>query len=167
MLGNIYGGDEEQENAALFYDDGLQIFQFSFSTGQPTVPRINLGKYQKELPLDIAVNSLENTSAFQFVGLELWDLKVSNTVALTDSKITNLLSKSNHAKPPFSYYRHSPIYIFPANISIAKFMTILGVKGSCYSHSNKLSEATQLATLENKSSDFVIDLDIQSHEEVS
>lgn len=46
-------------------------------------------------------------------------------------------------------------------------MTILGVKGACYSHSNKLPETTQLATLENKSSDFVIDLDIQSHEEVA
>ena len=58
MLGNIYGGDEEQENAAIFYDEGLEIFQFSFSTGQPTVPRINLSNYQKILPLEIAINSL-------------------------------------------------------------------------------------------------------------
>ena len=57
MLGNIYGGDEEQENAALFYDDGNDVFQFTFNTSQPTVPRINLTKYKKELPAELTNES--------------------------------------------------------------------------------------------------------------
>lgn len=134
MLGNIYGGDEEQQNAAMFYDDGYDIFQFTFSTDQPTIPRINLTKYKKELPAQLTGESLDNTSAFTFVGLELWELKANNTVAIADSKISNLLSKSNQAKPPFSYYRTAPIHIFPANITVNKFMSILGVKGVCESH---------------------------------
>lgn len=83
---------------------------------------------------------------------------------MTDSKISNLLSKSNHAKPPFSYYRHFPIYIFPANITVSKFMGILGLKGSCYSHTNQVPENQMLADLEKTSSDFVIDLNIQSQD---
>ena len=69
MLGNIYGGDEEQENAALFYDDGYDIMQFTFSTGEPTVPRINLTKYKKELAQELTGDSLDNYSHFTFVGL--------------------------------------------------------------------------------------------------
>ena len=132
--------------------------QFTFSTGEPTVPRINLTKYKKELAQELTGDSLDNYSHFTFVGLEFWDLKVSNTVAITDSKITNLLSKSNQAKPPFSYYRTAPIYIFPANITISKFMSILGVKGVCESHSKTLNSETTLYDLENESTDFVIDL---------
>ena len=90
---------------------------------------------------------------------------MSNTIAITDSKITNLLSKSNQAKPPFSFYRTAPIYIFPANITISKFMNILGVKGVCESHSAQLQSDTTLFELEKKSTDFVIDLSIQSQEE--
>lgn len=124
-------------------------------------------KYKKELHSELTTDNLENNQTYQFIGLEFWDLKVSNTVALADSKITNLLSKSNYAKAPFNYYRHSPIYIFPANISIGKFMTILGVKGTCETHNTRLSVDTSLADLEAQSSDFVIDLDIQTNEEIA
>lgn len=47
MLGNIYGGDEDHENAAMFYDEGLEVLQFNFDTSQATIPRINLTKYKK------------------------------------------------------------------------------------------------------------------------
>ena len=129
------------------------------------MPRINLTKYKKELGVELTRDSLENYSSFSFVGVEFWDLKVSNTVAITDSKITNLLSKSNQAKPPFSYYRTAPIYIFPANIAISKFMSILGVKGVCESHAVPVPLESNLLDLEKQSTDFVIDLDIQSQEE--
>jgi hypothetical protein len=80
--------------------------------------------------------------------MELWELKPTNTLALSESKITNLLSKSNHARPPFSYCRHAPIYTFPANLTVTKFMTILGVKGTCETHGKKLPETTSLSQLE-------------------
>jgi hypothetical protein len=37
-----------------------------------------------------------------------------------DKKITQLLSKSNQAKIPFTWYRHNPIYIFPSEINAKK-----------------------------------------------
>lgn len=72
---------------------------------------------------------------------------MSNTVAISDSKLSNLLSKSNQARPPFSYCRNSPIHIFPANITIEKFMSILGVKGICESHSTQVKPSTALFEL--------------------
>lgn len=46
-------------------------------------------------------------------------------------------------------------------------MNILGVKGVCESHSVQVPSSTTLSELENKSIDFVIDLDIQSQEDES
>ncbi len=43
-------------------------------------------------------------------------------------------------------------------------MGILGLKGSCYSHSNTVPENQMLADLEKNSSDFVIDLNIQTQD---
>jgi hypothetical protein len=101
------------------------------------------------LPAELTLENLSDNSAFTFIGLEFWDLKVSNTVAISDSKLTNLLSKSNQARPPFSYYRTAPIHIFPANITISKFMNILGVKGICESHSTQVQPSTTLLELES------------------
>jgi hypothetical protein len=85
-------------------------------------------------------------------------------VNVSDSKISNLLSKSNHAKPPFSYYRHAPIYIFPATLTLNKFMDMLGIKGSCQSKGLALTPEQPLAELEKQSNDFIIDLDIVTQE---
>lgn len=163
MLGNIYGGDEEQENAAIFYEDSHEVFQFSFSTGEPTTPKLTLSKFQNQLPPELTGETLDSSCAqYSFIGLEFWELKVPNTVALADSKLNNLLSKSNHAKAPFSYYRHAPIHIFPANISIDKFMNLLGVKGTCFAHNRPIPPVTLLAQLEPDTTDFTVDLDIQT-----
>jgi len=43
-------------------------------------------------------------------------------------------------------------------------MGILGLKGSCFSHSNLVPENQMLADLEKLSSDFIIDLNIQSQD---
>ena len=67
-----------------------------------------------------------------------------NSVQVSDSKISNLLSKSNQARPPFSYYRHNPIYIFPANITLNKFTSMIGLKGSCTSKVKKIRENMSL-----------------------
>lgn len=84
---------------------------------------------------------------------------------VADSKISSLLSKSNQAKPPFSYYRHSPIYLFPANITLSKFVGILGLKGSCTVKGQLLPSDHILSELQKKSGDFIIDLEIQTQEE--
>jgi hypothetical protein len=31
----------------MFYDEGLEVFQFNFDTSEATVPKINLTKYKK------------------------------------------------------------------------------------------------------------------------
>jgi hypothetical protein len=46
MLGNIFGGDEEQENAANFYDESQETFSFSFNTTEATVPKLQLNRYK-------------------------------------------------------------------------------------------------------------------------
>ena len=43
-------------------------------------------------------------------------------------------------------------------------MGILGLKGSCYSHSHLVPENQMLADLEKSSFDFVIDLNIQTQD---
>ena len=43
-------------------------------------------------------------------------------------------------------------------------MGILGLKGSCYSHSQLVPENQMLADLEKSSFDFVIDLNIQTQD---
>lgn len=58
MLGNIYGGDEEQENAAVFYDEGDDIIQFNFSN-DCTLPKLILTKYSKSLPEEITSSTLD------------------------------------------------------------------------------------------------------------
>lgn len=42
-------------------------------------------------------------------------------------------------------------------------MTILGVKGTCETYNKRLSDNLLLYELETQSSDFVIDLDIQTN----
>lgn len=139
MLANIYGGDEEQDNAAVIYDDSQEIIQFTFNTSEPSVPKITLTKYKKELSNDLTTSTLDaDFEGYSFVGLEFWELRTQSSVNVADSKISSLLSKSNQAKPPFSYYRHSPIYLFPANITLSKFVGILGLKGSCTAKGKEL-----------------------------
>jgi hypothetical protein len=77
--------------------------------------------------------------------MEFWELRTQSSVNIFDSKLSSLLSKSNQAKAPFSYYRHSPIYLFPANISVEKFIGILGLKGSCTSNGKALSSTKILS----------------------
>ena len=132
MLANIYGGDEEQDNAAVIYDDSQEIIQFTFNTSEASVPKITLTKYKKELSNELTTSTLDaDFDGYSFVGLEFWELRTQSSVNVADSKISSLLSKSNQARPPFSYYRHAPIYLFPANITLSKFVGILGLKGSC------------------------------------
>lgn len=59
MLANIYGGDEEQDNAAVIYDDSQEIIQFTFNTSEPSVPKITLTKYKKELSNDLTTSTLD------------------------------------------------------------------------------------------------------------
>lgn len=87
-------------------------------------------------------------------------MRGQSSVNVSDSKLGSLLSKSNQARPPFSYYRHSPIYIFPANITISKFIGLLGLRGSCTSKGKQLPADRVLKDLERESCDFIIDLEI-------
>lgn len=163
MLANIYGGDEEQDNAAVIYDDSQEIIQFTFNTSEPSVPKITLTKYKKELSNDLTTSTLDaDFEGYSFIGLEFWELRTQSSVNVADSKISSLLSKSNQAKPPFSYYRHSPIYLFPANITLSKFVGILGLKGSCTVKGQLLPSDHILSELQKKSGDFIIDLEIQT-----
>lgn len=132
---NIYRGDEEQDNAAVIYDDSQEIIQFTFNTSEPSVPKITLTKYKKELSNDLTTSTLDaDFEGYSFVGLEFWELRTQSSVNVADSKIISILSKSNQAKPPFSYYRHSPIYIFPTNITLSKFIggTALPREKNCH-----------------------------------
>lgn len=72
MLGNIYGGDEEQENAAVFYDEGDDIMQFTFSNDS-TQPKLTLSKYSKSLPEEITASPLDQDhEGYTLVGIEFW-----------------------------------------------------------------------------------------------
>jgi hypothetical protein len=166
MLANIYGGDEEQDNAAVIYDDSQEVIQFTFNTSETSVPKITLTKYKNQLPVELTSSSLDQDhEGYSFVGLEFWELRAQSSVNVTDSKISTLLSKSNQARPPFSYYRHSPIYLFPANITLSKFVGILGLKGTCTSKNRMLPSDRILSDLEKQSGDFIIDLEIHTQEE--
>jgi hypothetical protein len=165
MLANIYGGDEEQDNAAVIYDDSQEIVQFTFSTSETFVPKLTLSKYKQKLPAQLTSGTLEqNSEGYTFVGLEFWELRGQGAVNVADSKLGSLLSKSNQARPPFSYYRHSPIYIFPANITLSKFVGLLGLRGSCTSKGKQLPSERILSDLERDSADFIIDLEISQEE---
>ena len=70
MLGNIFGGDEEQENAANFYDDAQEVFSFAFNTTEPTVPKLQLGKYKQQLGNELTETTLDaDHSGYTFLGL--------------------------------------------------------------------------------------------------
>lgn len=149
MLANIYGGDEEQDNAAVIYDDSQEIIQFTFNTSEASTPRLTLSKYKNQLPATLTNNTLDQDhGGYSFIGLEFWELRGQGAVNVVDSKLGSLLSKSNQARPPFSYYRHSPIYIFPANITLAKFVGLLGIRGSCTSKGKSLPPERVLSELE-------------------
>ncbi len=139
MLANIYGGDEDQDNAAVIYDDSQEVIQFTFSTSESSVPKLTLTKYKNQLPNQLTASTLDQDhEGYSFIGLEFWELRGQSSVNVSESKLGSLLSKSNQARPPFSYYRHSPIYIFPANITLAKFVSLLGLRGSCTSKGKQL-----------------------------
>lgn len=73
MLANIYGGDEEQDNAAVIYDDAQEIIQFTFNTSYHSVPKLTLTKYNKKLPSELTSSILDQDyEGYSFVGLEFW-----------------------------------------------------------------------------------------------
>jgi hypothetical protein len=49
MLFSIYGGNEDQDNTAVVYDDSQEIVQFAFNASETTTPKIVLSKYKNKL----------------------------------------------------------------------------------------------------------------------
>lgn len=110
------------DNLVSFFDEDTEIFHMEFKgSGGDTafnVPILNFKKYPNEFSnLQTYMNSANDS--YHFVGIELWQLGQVQ-LSITESK-RNSLSK-NQAKSPFNICRHNPIYIFPAKITVKKFL---------------------------------------------
>lgn len=62
MLANIYGGDEEQDNAAVIYDEQDEMIYFGFAQGEPSSPRLNLTRFKDLLPTSLTTEQLDDNN---------------------------------------------------------------------------------------------------------
>ncbi len=56
----------------------------------------------------------KNFASVEILGIEIFEYKTQTSMFSSEGKLTELLSKSNQAKAPFTWYRHNQIYIFPS-----------------------------------------------------
>ncbi len=114
---SIYSCDEDEDHHLDIYHNGISMIRVVPDT-------------QGDIDVngELLMRKDKSNCRVKLLNVEIFECKPVPQGNTSESKLTGLLSKSNQAKAPFIWYRHSPIYIFPAEITIAKLEKLLSAK---------------------------------------